>query len=108
MSDTKVVMRENKHYKKIDLEPVIYRTTALSLTAEIALRILEKFAIVTAEPDGEDSVGRQKSKLMDPQHVVDRSFELAEAFMHQAEPGNYLVDVPDPVFDIAIPKDLED
>jgi len=105
--DTKVAMKQNKGFCKLDLEPVVYRTKAFTLTAEIAMRLLEKFAMVTCIEDGEDSAGRQKLKLMDPKHVVDRSFELAEEFMHQADLGNYIVDIPDPAFDVPAAEDLD-
>ena len=97
MSDTKAVLIP-KRYKHSDQEVVIYKTKAFDITGELAYRLIEKHAVISGEPDGEDSAGRQKGKLMSPSDVVIRSFELAELFVKAAQERGHIFDIPEPIF----------
>jgi hypothetical protein len=57
----------------------------LGARASIALRILDHFAIIAATDDGEDSAGRHKFKLHEPDALVDRAFDIAHLFVTKAE-----------------------
>jgi hypothetical protein len=63
----------------------------LGARASIALRILDHFAIIAATDDGEDSRGRAKLKLNDPESLVYRAFSLADAFVRRAEERGEIV-----------------
>lgn len=60
----------------------------LSFKARIALSFIEKWGMVAACPDGEDSSGRFKSRPLTPVEVVSRAVETTErAFEHFDEKG---------------------
>ena len=59
-----------------------------------ALPILQHFAIVAAEPDGNDEAGRQKLRLMPEQEVVDRAMLIAELAWDQLRLGGLMINVP--------------
>lgn len=65
------------------------------MTANLAMQIVERWALVAGEPDGEDSAGRQKMKLPAAATLVARAFDLAEAAFAEAAKRDHLVDVPD-------------
>lgn len=52
-----------------------------SLEATIALDIVKHCALVTAQPDGEDSVGRSKLAVMPAADVATRACDIAEAMV---------------------------
>lgn len=59
--------------------------------AEFALRCIERWAVVAAIPEGEDSEGRQKLGMMPPNQVVSHAFACAEeAFRVIEERGHRL------------------
>lgn len=45
--------------------------------ATVATELVSHLAIVAAMPDGEDSKGRQKLRLLTPKEVAKRAFEIA-------------------------------
>ncbi len=54
----------------------VLETEYLKPEMRFALGILERWAMVSAEPNGEDSAGRQCLKLMDEKVLVDRAFKI--------------------------------
>ena len=73
----------------------VYRRKALDLTGELAYRLLERFAVVAAQPAGEDTAGRQALRLMPPEEIVQRSFQIARAFMAEADRMGNFIALPD-------------
>lgn len=63
----------------------------LGARASIALRILDHFAIIAATDGGEDSAGRHRLKLHEPEQLVARAFEIANLFIEQAEQQGEIV-----------------
>lgn len=51
--------------------------------------------MVCAVPDGEDSSGQAKLRIMTPDEVVQRSFETAERFFAQAAERGHMAELPD-------------
>ena len=62
-------------------------------TARIALAILEKHAMVSAIPDGEDTSGRQKCRLPTAEELVKRALDLAETFRREVESRGFLLEI---------------
>ena len=67
---------------------LIARNFVPTIRMEFAMSIMERWAAVAAEIDGEDSAGRQKVRHTTPQEIVEYSVEVAElAFERFAEKG---------------------
>lgn len=69
------------------------------LQGRIATDLVTRWGMVAAMPDGEDSAGRLKLRLMTPDELVARAMETADRLvkaMHEA--GNLLMlpSLPDP------------
>ncbi len=72
-----------------------FYTEAPDRAASFAMELLEKWGLVAAMPDGEDSSGRAKMRLPTTQELVTRSFDIAEAAMAEARTRGMMVDLPD-------------
>lgn len=57
----------------------------LEIRANIALNLIEHFGSIASKIEGEDSAGRAKLLLQEPQELVDRCFLIAELFVQQSE-----------------------
>jgi hypothetical protein len=67
-----------------------------TLAGRVAIKLAEHFGIVAAMPDGEDSAGRMKLRLLTPDEVVDRSIAISERLCEQINARGWLIDVPPP------------
>ena len=56
----------------------------LEMEAKLATLLIEKWGLVAAIPDGEDSAGRQKLKMQTPDELVQRAFAVASLAMKTA------------------------
>lgn len=74
---------------------VVYTTTSLDEPARLAGVLIEKWALVAAAPDGEDSAGRAKARLLTPEELVDRAIGVSERFYEVMRARGHLVDLPD-------------
>ena len=63
--------------------------------ASLAFIFLEKWGMVSGAPDGEDSTGRQQSRLLTPHEVVKRGFDIAALAMKEARDRGLMLEVPD-------------
>ena len=78
-----------------DKQVQIYETEIPNAQGRFALDLVERFGLIVAQPDGEDSAGRQKAMLLPVGDVVARAFAIAdEAFLALREHG-LMVAVPD-------------
>jgi hypothetical protein len=75
--ESDVAITENEHFE---------------LEAKIALDIMTKWGCVAAEPDGEDSSGRQQLKTMSEEALIERCFKAAKLFMERAR-GDKLIHI---------------
>lgn len=73
----------------------MYNTEVCDDVAVLASVLVEKWALVAAAPDGEDSAGRAKMRLLTPDELVERSVLIAERFFETMRARGYLVAVPD-------------
>ena len=62
--------------------------------AKLAFAFLERWSLVMGATDGEDSAGRQKLKLMEPQELVDRAFTIAHLAIDKARSTGLIHQVP--------------
>jgi len=69
---------------------------ALGFRAELARDIAVRLALVAAMPDGEDSSGRQKFRMMEPDEVADRACAIADQLVGEFERREWMIDLPAP------------
>ena len=77
-------------------EIIIYNTEALFLEAQFANDLMKHLAIVAAVPDGEDSAGRQKMRMMTEMEVVLRATKIAEAAFAAHRVNGLILELPAP------------
>jgi hypothetical protein len=62
--------------------------------AEFAMGMIERMSLYCANPDGEDSAGRAKLRLMTPEEIANRACDIAAAAFAQFEKRDWLLQVP--------------
>jgi hypothetical protein len=78
-----------------DKHVVLYHTERPAPEAELAFAFIERWAMVAGMPDGEDSGGRQKLRLMNPSELVERAFSVARLAMDAARESGLMLQLPD-------------
>jgi menaquinone-dependent protoporphyrinogen IX oxidase len=78
-----------------DKEVTVYSTQIPDATAVLAMQYLERWSMVAAMPDGEDSSGRAKLRLPTTEEVVARAYDIAERAVSMAKERGHVIDVPD-------------
>ena len=73
----------------------VFGTEYMSQEAQMAITLLEKWGMVAAVPEGEDSAGRTTLRLMDPGEIVSRAFDIARLAMREARSRGLVLTVPD-------------
>ena len=91
---------ERKSYRG-GTEVVIQELQRPNAQAGLAASFCEKWGLVMGEPDGEDSAGRQRLRLMSVENVVERACAMASLLWEEFERRGWLLEVP-------IPKEPED
>lgn len=74
---------------------IIHEQKVLDSQARIAVDLVKHLAIATAMPDGEDSAGRQRLRLMDPELVASRACDIASLLWKEFTDRQWLVDSPE-------------
>lgn len=64
--------------------------------AQFAMVLIERWGMVMGEPDGEDSAGRAKLKLMSVDDTVARACRTAQVAFEQFALKDWLLEVPNP------------
>ena len=77
-------------------EIAIFAKTASNTRARFAMALLEKLALAMAEPDREDSAGRQRFRLMDVASLVDRACNIADTACNEFEARGWVLELPAP------------
>jgi hypothetical protein len=81
--------------RSYDLPGVVFHARKRpNLKGEIAARLVEHFAIVAAQENGEDSAGRQAFKLQTPEQVVIRACDIADNMVNEFERRGWLISIP--------------
>lgn len=84
---------EKKYGREKDV--VVYETETFDVAGRLAAVLVERWGLVAAKFDGEDSAGRAKMALPSVREVVERAFDMAEGFMSEAKRRGHLVEIPD-------------
>jgi hypothetical protein len=93
MSKSKVRITSSRGYG--DKEVVVYHSESPDYEAALAFSFIERWGMVTAVPDGEDSAGREKARLLTPSEVVDRAFMIAALALAEARKRDLMQTLPD-------------
>ena len=72
----------------------LHNTKRPNSKACLAIELMKHLAIILAEPDGEDSAGRQKLKMMPAETVAARACNIAEAAFRNFEARGWCLDAP--------------
>lgn len=76
--------------------PKVVSLEALGLEAHLAFQLIERWGMVFAAPDGEDSAGRAKIRPEEPEVIVSRAFTISTLFVQEARNRGLMVAVPAP------------
>lgn len=77
---------------KIDVK--LDKRSAVSHKGMIAVTLVEKWGMIAAVEDGEDSAGRTKLRLSTPVEVVNRAMETADILVEQMKQVGWIVKTP--------------
>jgi hypothetical protein len=85
----------NDSFTRNDLPHVYFHNRiAPADEAKFAMAILERWAMVQGQPDGEDSAGRAKISLTPVEDAVRRACDLSQRAFEVFRERNWLVDIP--------------
>lgn len=84
---------ERTHYGEHQV--AIYETEVSHAVGRLAEKLLDHFTIIAAVPDGEDTSGRSKLRLMTPREAVQRACDTAELFEKELRVRHWLLALPD-------------
>jgi hypothetical protein len=101
MIKTKIV---NKYSNSAHI--MTHESEILENEARLAMIMIEKWGMVAALPDGEDTTGRQKMRIMTPTELVNRAFITAKLAMAYAR-KNGLVHIAVDPFDETLNENKE-
>ncbi len=73
---------------------LVHTRQFLSDEAKFMMAIIERWAMVAATPDGEDSAGRAKLGHLPIEEMVVRAAEVAERLFKELETRGWLIQIP--------------
>lgn len=73
----------------------LYKTEVFDEVAGFASALIERWGLVAAMPDGEDSSGRARLRLPTTDELVKRAFDIAEATFAEAAARSHVIPLPD-------------
>lgn len=96
-ADAEIIMKfiERKIYKG-STEISVCQTEAPDPRAVMAMDLMRNLAMVACVPDGEDSSGRQKLRLMSEVEVVNRANEISRLAWNKFRTNGWILDLPLP------------
>lgn len=71
-----------------------HETELPTFEARVALAFMQKWALVAAEPDGEDTAGRTKLRRLTADEVAQFSCDAAQKAMDQFRARGWIKDIP--------------
>lgn len=74
---------------------ILHDTELANNQARLATILIEKWGMVLAESDGEDSSGRAKLRTAAPAEVVERACKTAELAIEAFRARGWIIDGPD-------------
>jgi hypothetical protein len=75
------------------------------MRARMAVALIEKWGMVAAIPDGEDTAGRQKLRMMKPKEIVERAIDTAKMAMNAFEQEDWIDEFPSAMDEIEKPAE---
>jgi hypothetical protein len=74
----------------------IHKLRAPCTEASLAINLIERWGLVAAKPDGEDSAGRAKLELLTPEELVNRACDTADLVLKECEARGWMLPIPAP------------
>jgi hypothetical protein len=68
----------------------------LTAVGRMSVVFVEKWGMVAATPDGEDSAGRMKLRLLTPAELTQRAVETAELVYAEVQKRGHFIELPNP------------
>lgn len=99
MSEIDVVVQErsSKYSSRFSYtEAILCRIKEPITVAKMAVEMVNRWGLVAAIPDGEDSAGRQKLRLQTPEELATHACSAAAALWANFEKRGWLIAVPEP------------
>jgi hypothetical protein len=96
MKDTQGTKLRKNRWGASMPETIIYNKINPMHRATTALALLERWGMIAAEIDGEDSAGRTKARLMTPEEMVTRACDTANLVWDEFEKREWLLMLPEP------------
>lgn len=87
-------VRRNSHRETKLPSMVVHRGEMPNDEASFAMAILERWAMVQGKPDGEDSAGRSRIRIMPIDEAVQRACDLSEGAYASFRARGWMLDVP--------------
>ncbi len=83
-------------YKLREKEPIPYNKFLFGAEAKIAIEMVQRWGIIAAMDDGEDSAGRHRVRLMTTDELVQRACDSAQKLIKEFEKRDWLLELPEP------------
>lgn len=94
MKENKMKERNIEFYKEYSGRVVIHTDIFLEERARFAMDLITRGGMFTGTPDGEDSAGRAKLKLLEPEPAVKRACEIANILFDEFVARGWIKEVP--------------
>jgi hypothetical protein len=86
-------------------EPTVATRKQLTMRARMATALIEKWGMVAALPDGEDTSGRQKMRLMKPKEIVQHAIDVSKMAINAFEEEGWIDEFPSAMDEIEKPAE---
>jgi hypothetical protein len=73
---------------------IMHETEAPGFEARIALALAERWGLVAAEVDGEDSAGRSKLRRLTPKELASHACEAAQELVSEFAARGWMIQLP--------------
>jgi|SRR5215207_1790089 len=90
--EVEIVSRDR--YSNVRNETVLNSLVHANFRARMATALMEKWGLVAGVPDGEDTTGRSKLRLLSPKEIVERAVETADMAVSTFERLGWLDRLP--------------
>lgn len=96
MSNVTKSMEIERPWSKGATEVMIYDVQRPDAKGNLAIELARHMCFVAGMPDGEDSAGRAKLRLMTTLEIADRACNLASDLWTEFQKRDWLLDLPEP------------
>ena len=77
-------------------EPLVYTKFLFGAEAKIAIEMVQKWGLIAAIDDGEDSAGRHRVRMMTIGELVQRACDSAQKLIEEFEKREWFLELPEP------------